>query len=153
MITDILNALAHSLESGLFVDEIMHGVVTLPFVLLLYYKTKSIRFSLVPLFVTYLIDMDHWVDYYLYYGNHISLTKFLELDYFTFSGRAIVPLHAWEWMLCFSALAYEQKKWKSVYVGIALGMLAHLIWDSHTVGSVAFYSILYRAGSGFMLIQ
>lgn len=152
MINDFILALSSSIQSGLFVDEIAHGVVTLPFVFFLYLKTKSIRHSVVALLVTYLIDMDHWVDYFLYWGADISLVKFVDAEYFQITQRAVVPLHAWEWLFFLAALSVEQKKWKSILVGVTLGVFAHLIWDSHTVGSVIFYSILYRIYHGFILI-
>ena len=152
MISDLILAFQHTLQSGLFVDEIMHGVVTLPFVALLYYKTKSVKDSLIPLVVTYMIDMDHWVDYVLFYGWDISLAKFVAGDYFDLTGRAVVPLHAWEWLFIVSLLARKKGKWKSVYTSLAFGVLAHLLWDSYTVGSVVFYSIIFRIINGFIIM-
>jgi len=152
MINDLVAAFYHTLQSGLFIDEIMHGVVTLPFAAFLYYKTNSLKFSLIPLAITYLIDMDHWVDYVLYYGADVSIAKFVSGNYFEVTQRAVVPLHAWEWLLGLAALAWEGKKWKSVYTALAIGVFAHLVWDSHTVGSVIFYSIFYRIYNGFIIV-
>jgi hypothetical protein len=149
---DIISAFSHTLQSGLFLDEILHGLVAAPFAGLLYYKTKDWKFSLIPILVTYLIDMDHWVDYLLYYGGDISLRNFVAGEYFEKTNRAVVPLHAWEWLFFVGAIAIERGKWKSILTAISLGVLAHLLWDTHTIGSVAFYSILYRISNNFVII-
>lgn len=152
MINDFVLAFSNSIQSGLLLDEMLHGVTTLPFVVFLYYKTKSIKYSLIPLVVTYLIDMDHWVDYFLYWGTDMSLARFVSAEYFQITQRVVVPLHAWEWLFFLAALSVEQKKWKSILVGVTIGVFAHLLWDSHTIGSVMFYSMLYRIYHGFILI-
>ena len=91
-------------------------------------------------------------DYFLFYGANPSLARFVSGTYFEVTKRAIVPLHAWEWLLGIIALSLEQKKWQSIYVAVALGMLAHFLWDSHTIGNPIFYSILYRIYYGFIII-
>lgn len=149
--SELLAAVNFAWESGLAVDELMHGLVALPFAAFLYYKSRSVKYFLVPVAATYLIDMDHWVDYFLYYGGSVNLTRFLSGEYFAITSRAVVPLHAWEWLGILCVVAYIKKRWDSVCVGIALGVFAHLIWDSRTVGSVVFYSILYRISHGFII--
>jgi len=144
-------AFAEALNSGLTVDEVMHGLVTLPFALFILYKTQSVRLFLVAFLTTYLIDLDHLVDYFAFYGARFSLVEFLELDYFRLSGRAIVPFHAWEWVLLLSIKA-RQRGVNSVWAALAMGIFSHLIWDSITLGSAAFYFIILRSLGGFSLM-
>lgn len=151
VISDFINSLVIFVESGLFFDEIKHGLVTMPFVLLVYYKTKSTKLSFVTLLTTYLIDSDHLVDYLMYYGFDFSFTRFLSFEYFMNTKRAIVPLHGWEWALFLVLLGWERSRWKSYLTAIGIGVFSHLIWDSITVGSVLFYSFTYRALHEFIL--
>lgn len=152
MIEDFINSLSILVSSGLFVDELKHGLTSLTFALAFYFKTKSIKYSLLVVLITYLIDADHLVDYFLYYGNNFSFTKFLQFDYFIITKRAVVPFHAWEWVALLSMLAYEKKKYRLQLSAVAVGIFAHLVWDSYTVSSVIFYSIIYRIAQGFMIL-
>lgn len=155
MLQDFLNSLSIFVQSGLFIDEIKHGLVSFVFASIFFYKTKNIKLSALIIFITYIIDSDHLVDYFLYYGlADFSFTKFLTFDYFKNTGRAIVPFHAWEWVLLISLLASQQtQKYKVFLYAIAAGIFAHLCWDMMTVGSFRFYSILYRISHSFIVIN
>ena len=149
--TDILSALKFANESGLILDEIQHGLVSFLFCLFLYTKTKSLKYSVIPLLVTYVMDLDHWVDYLLYYGFDINITRFLGGEYFHVTKRAVVPLHAWEWCLALGYWVYREKMWKSYKAAVALGIMSHLIWDTYRIGNPLFYSMIYRIYHDFIV--
>jgi len=150
MLLDLQSALVAMINSGLLVDEIIHGLVAIPFSLFLYSKTKSVKLSLIVVLLVYAIDVDHLVDYWSYYGFKFSFVEFVSLKYFVLKGTAYVPFHAWEWLLI---LIYFVRKygWKTYYASFALGLLAHLIWDVKTVGDPVFYSITYRILTRFII--
>lgn len=150
MVNDLTTAFRLTLESGLFWNELVHAVIAAPFCLLLWKKTKDIKLSLIPLLLAYLMDIDHLIDYWDYYGLGFSLSKFVDLKYFEIPGRAYIPFHAWEWALLLLPFSIK-KGWKSRITAINLGVLAHLIWDMLTVGSFFFYSIIYRYLTGFRI--
>lgn len=152
MIQDLIQAIQIFITSGLFLDELKHGIINLLFAGLFYYKYKNLKLSLLVLFVTYIIDIDHLVDYFLYYGASFSFSTFIGLDYFRITQRAVVPFHAWEWVILLVMTSTQTKKYKLTLLAIATGMFAHLIWDSITVGSPLFYSILYRISQSFIVI-
>jgi membrane-bound metal-dependent hydrolase YbcI (DUF457 family) len=132
------------------VHEIIHFIALIPAALLIWYKTKSVK-SLIVLFAAgILIDIDHLIDYFAYYGMQINALDFISADYFKYSGLAIVPFHGWEWVIITLLLAYK-RGWKSVFTPIALGLLTHLIVDSINIHSFLFYSFLYRMSRGFMV--
>lgn len=139
-------------ESGLFLDEIRHGAVSAVFCIFLYKKTGKIFLSLFPLAFTYLIDFDHVIDYMLYHGIRFDPVQYITFSYYKFTSRATVLLHAWEWLAILSVWAYKKRTWESWQAVLAISLLSHLVWDSYTVGNPVFYSILYRAANGFVIM-
>jgi len=125
------------------IQEIFHGVIAIPFAYLLYKKTKSKNKFFMVILSTYLIDLDHLFDYFLYFGSRFNLNLFLSGIYFEKAKKAFVPFHAWEWLLILWFLA-RKKGWESFYAVVTLGLLAHLIFDSVTIGKPLFYFIIYR---------
>ena len=151
MIADITLAIFHFFQSGLIFHEIGHLFVTSLFALFLYKKTKSKKLFWITLFVTFVIDLDHLIDYILVNGFHISLYSFLSGDYFKVAGKAFVFAHAWEWVGILAIIGEKRGGWRSIYATVVLGMISHLIWDAIHVESIMFYSILYRLSLGFVL--
>jgi len=137
------------ISKDLLIQEIFHGIFAIPFAYLLWKKTKSSKSALSVIALSYAIDLDHLVDYFAYYGVTFNLSEFLSGIYFELTRRAYVPFHAWEWVIALAFLSYK-KGWKSVFTLILFALLPHLIYDSITVGSIVFYSIIYRASSGFI---
>lgn len=129
---------------GLLVDEVMHGVVAIPFAGLLWYKSKSWRQILIFYLVVYLIDLDHLLDYWFYYGLRFDWNEFISLDFFSEKATVYLVFHAWEWVV-FMFFFSIRRGWKSILAAVNLGMFAHLLWDIHNFWSVEFYSIIYRA--------
>jgi len=138
-------------QSGLLLDELMHGVVAFPFACFLWFKSHSVRQVIVFYLVVYFIDSDHLVDYWLFWGFGFDAMRFFGLDFFKMGATFILPFHAWEWVIIMSVFVYRKGrlKWKSVLASIMLAVFAHLLWDIHNFWSVEFYSIFYRAINGF----
>ena len=152
MFSDFFEALLIAQNSGLIGHEIMHGLITLPFAVFIYFKTKSIKLFLLTLITTYLIDLDHLVDYFLYYGLRFNFTEFLSFKYVTETSSAVIPFHGWEWVAMLGLLAWQERKFSSIKAAVALGALSHLIWDSYGIGSILFYSIFYRVINEFIVL-
>lgn len=143
----IFTPLAITIENGLFLHEILHGVVAIPFAILLWKKYKNRNYVIIFFIAVYLIDIDHLIDYWDYSGLSFSMQKFVELDYFKHRDTTFVPLHAWEWLII---LFFLFRRYKKAFLLIFLLALSiHMFWDSIEIGSVSFYSILYRAFNNF----
>lgn len=139
----MLAALIHMFHSGLLVNEIFHAAFSVPFAYIAYRKFGKHRYFFYILAFSYLIDLDHLVDYWIYYGFGFDPVRFVALGYFPVKGFAWVPIHAWEWVIAlFLTYRYVYKK-EIIYV-LALGILGHLVWDVLSMQSVNFYSIIYR---------
>jgi len=132
----------------LIVQEIIHGLFALPFALIIWYKTRSVKNVFLLFVVTFLIDLDHLVDYFSFYGFSLHINEVLTGEFYAEMRRTYVPLHAWEWAIILGVIA-KIRGWKSYYTAILFGLLPHLIFDSIIVGSFLFYSIIFRALVGF----
>lgn len=144
-----MNSIQNTLfTEGLLIHEILHGIIAVPFAIFLYKKTRSQKLVLFLFLTTYFMDLDHLIDYFLFYGFTFNLSDFLNGMYFEFSNRAFVFFHAWEWIIILYFITLK-KEWKSYCSPIFLGMLPHLILDAFHVQSFLFYSIIFRSISGF----
>lgn len=148
MVETILEVFKKLVFSGLLAHEIIHGLFALPFAYLLYKKTNSWKKFFAVILVTYLIDLDHLIDYFSFYGLKINLLKMMDNSYFELPHRAFIFFHAWEWILILGVLAWK-KGWRSPYTFLFLGLIPHLIFDSTHVGSLRFYSVIFRAINSF----
>ena len=138
-------------QNGLFISELSHGLVEVPFAFLLWEKTKSWRSILIFYAVVYFIDLDHLVEYFQVYGFHFNLVEFFKLDFFHIVGQAKLPFHAWEWVIILGFLT-RKKKWSYLPKIIMLGIAVHLLWDTVDNGfPFSFYFIIHRALVGFAL--
>lgn len=135
-------------DYGLIAHEILHGLVALPFMVIVWNKTKSYLCVLIVVLTAYFLDLDHLIDYFIFYGFQFSLSGFLSSKYFGLSNRAYVFFHAWEWFFILSLVSLKSG-WKSYFTAFSLGLLSHLILDAINVKSFVFYSIIYRASHYF----
>lgn len=136
--------LRNTFQFSLFMHELLHGVVAAPFAYLIWRKTKSKRLVALVFLSAYLIDVDHLVDYFLYYGLMISPEKFFNGEHFDVTQKAYVPLHGWEYLIPLGVMS-RLKGWNSVFTAILFGAMSHYVFDALTQGSFMFYSIIYRS--------
>lgn len=139
------------IRNNLFIHELMHGVVAIPFAVFLWGKTGLVHSVLIMFIVTYSIDLDHLVDYFSHYGFKLNFSNFLSGKYFNKKKIAYIPFHAWEWLLILGLIVLiGGYSWDSYYVAIFFGLLPHYILDSINVNSFLFYSISYRVLKKFL---
>ncbi|MFC1649260.1 hypothetical protein ACFL2C_00920 [Patescibacteria group bacterium] len=132
----------------LFFHELAHLLVASLFAIIVYSKTKSISRSAFVVLISLLIDVDHFYDYFAYNGLAFDLFDAISGNHFLVTGKAYVPLHAWEWLFVMG-IFFWIRGWKSVFAILFFALLAQLVVDSVTAESVSFYSISIRALNGF----
>jgi hypothetical protein len=97
----------------------------------------------------FLIDLDHVLEYFFFYGPHFNLTYFIESRQFLLSDKIRIFFHAWEYfpLLLLIAWLFRQKQvLKMIFLTLAFAGLVHLITDVFINGySLQYYSITYRA--------
>jgi len=149
MFSNLPEVMNEVVASGLLLDEMIHGVVAIPFGVFLWYKTRDWRLIGVFYLTVYLIDVDHLIDYWMFYGLKLDWLEFFCLDFFSEKSTAFLVFHGWEWPVIYFGLFFKRKGWNSFWTAVFWGVLVHLTWDIHNFWSVEFYSIIYRALHGF----
>jgi len=135
---------------GLLGHLLGHLAIALVISFFIYRKTKKIWLAVLCLFVSFAIDIDHLADYWIAYGFGFSLVKFLESEYFGINKMVFVPLHSWELVGLFFLLSKFVKKYKWIFLTIALAMLGHMLWDMLSYGIfLQDYFLIWRGLRGF----
>jgi len=139
-------------ELELAEDELVHFFSALTVGLVLNIIYQDWRLVLVALLFGFLIDTDHWFDYFAAYGSKISLRKFFSpYAYVKNSEKIYVFLHGWEYLPIFWLVG----RWTGIQGmewAMSLAYFLHLFWDqlSCTKNPRAYF-LTYRAVSGFSL--
>lgn len=101
----------------------------------------------------FLIDLDHLLEYLLFFGPHFNLGYFLDGRQFLLSNQIHLWFHAWEYIPLLILAAIILKKHKileTILVTLALAMSVHLLTDSIiNQYSLQYYSLAYRADNNF----
>ena len=125
-------------------------------ILLLFRKTGKKLFTpkhlLIGLVSVLFIDLDHLIDYFLYYGFSFNLHDFALGTQFAYSGKVYVFFHSWELLLLLLTAGFYQIKKKNNYVlfVITLGMLSHVLYDTAYYSfPLIDYSLVYRIIKNF----
>ena len=131
----------------LIVDLSTHIAVTLivSFVIFKIY----LSFTLVALVVTggILIDVDHFIDYFLYAGLKFNLKKFALIDFLK-SGKVYLFFHSWE-LIVFIYIIGSLLGVGKYSLALSSGMLGHLLVDSIFQKTFLPYSLFYRIWYNF----
>lgn len=143
----------------LLLSELVHLLITFGICLLIYARFRDTRVFVAGFLFGFLIDIDHFVDFVLYYGNNLETLSFLNIlnvtDYICSSKTVFVPLHGWEYVPVFGILAHlanRKLKIPGLVWTVTLSYLGHLFIDHLTVSPHPLgYSIVYRLLNGFSL--
>ena len=101
-----------------------------------------------------LVDMDHFIDYFLELGFNFNLNYFIQGYQFLQSGKIYILFHGWEYVIILLVAAYLAKKrliLKSVLFAAAVGLFFHLSFDLYVNDGVMIktYSVVYRLTNNF----
>ncbi len=121
-----------------------------------FYKPfKDVRHFIIGFISAVLIDFDHLLDYFLFNGfSKFNLFEFLSCDFYNVAGKAFILFHGWEYLavILIAAILLKKTKWSAVAFAFALGMFAHLLFDTYVNGLPDyFYFISLRILNGFTL--
>ena len=128
------------------VDLSVHVVITIALSLYFYVLTGGWVWPMLSVIGGILIDIDHFIDHFLYFGFRFNLMSFLRHEYQA-SGKCYVFFHSWELLgiLWFISVFVQ---W---VFPIATGMTGHMIVDSlisHRTNLMSL-SLIYRWRHGF----
>jgi hypothetical protein len=123
------------------IDLTAHVVFTLLLSWFFYYFTERWTWAVITVFGGILIDIDHFIDYFLHFGWKFNLEDFFESRQLA-SGKVFLFFHSWELVL----LIWTLSVLFSWMIPLAAGMTLHLLIDclySHR-RDILFLSLIYR---------
>jgi len=127
-------------RTALYIDLDSHAFLTLVLAGFFYSYTGRLLWPLLCVVGGILIDTDHLIDYFLYYGRRFELSKFMYQGTLN-TSKGYVLLHSWELVVFFWCIS-PAVPWA---VPVAAGMTGHLVIDQLGRGkSRFFYFLLYR---------
>lgn len=100
-----------------------------------------------------LIDLDHFIDNFIFFDWNFNFDYFIRGEYFVRSGKNYILFHGFEYVLIlFVILKFfaKTKKAKMIVASLVLAMLLHLLVDIFFFSiPLINYSILYRIFTNF----
>ena len=115
----------------------------------LFVVTKSATIAGASFLGGFLLDIDHFLDYYREYGFRINRRAFFYVFRETRFEKLWLIFHAWEWVFVLLLFAVVSG-WNHVVLGVLIGVFHHMALDQIGNGATAGgYSIIYRAAKRF----
>jgi len=138
------------------VHELIHLFITLLVGIFIWWRYKNWRLILVVFLFGFFIDVDHWFDYFAWFGLKINLRNFFNVSsYIHTAGKTYIPLHGWEWLPIFwltGKLIGRKIKMRGLEWAILFSYLGHLLWDNFSFSHHPLaYSFIYRLVNNFNL--
>jgi hypothetical protein len=127
-------------------DLSVHVIVTAGIAAVLFFISKSWVWVFLVVTGGILIDVDHFMDYFLHFGPRFNILRFLRHEYQA-SGKCYVIFHSWEIL----ALLFILSVFIEWVFPLAAGMAGHMAVDgciSHRRNLLSL-SLLYRWNKGF----
>jgi len=145
-------------EIGLLGHELIHLILTTIIGFFIYRRYHNWRLVIICFIFGFFIDIDHWFDYFLYFGTNFNLKDFFNVtSYVTVGGKAYIPLHGWEYIVIFTIIGQMIEKITKIpglTWAIVLSYSAHLIFDNFAFPHhILAYSFIYRLSNHFNQIS
>lgn len=125
----------------LIMDLSAHFIVTFLLVILVYTWTASLVYAAAVILGGIFIDLDHLIDYALYFGARFDLQDFLGSSALA-SGKIYLFLHSWEIVLILFLMGLAART--APLLALSLGMAGHLIVDQVQIKNPRAYFLVYR---------
>ncbi len=143
-------------NNAILLHEFIHFALTSLVAIFFWLKFKDKRLILAAFIFGFLIDVDHWFDYFAYFGLRGNLKNFFIVEtYVHGSGKTFILLHGWEYLIVFWLIGKfigKRFKIKSLEWVITIAYLAHLLWDNFSFFHHPLaYSFIYRLVNNFSL--
>jgi len=126
------------MKFNLITDELVHLSLSLAVGGFFYYRHRDWRLILAALVTGFLVDLDHWLDYFFYYGPMVNLKLFFgPPSYMALSRKIYVLFHGWEYLVPLALIGHWlEKRWKikNLAVVLVLAYFFHLLWDQLCYG-------------------
>lgn len=133
--------------------ELGHLVLSLAAGYVCYRLYKRGSSWILALLSGFLVDLDHFLDYFVLRGLRFDLRDFISSRYYHDTNQVYILLHSWELVLLLGVLSIFSKK-KYIFCPLALGLALHLVWDHLTNPAYWYtYTLIGRCVQDFMLTR
>jgi len=122
-------------------DLTLHFFVTIIVALVVYVDSPNLRNIFFLALGGIFVDLDHLIDYFLFYKHRFELKKFLNCSYLD-SGKVYVFLHSWEIILFIGILGFLLRSIELTM--LSLGFALHLSIDNLQRKNRFCYILSYR---------
>ena len=139
----------------LFPYQFTHFLLSLFAGYLVYRQSKNIWHIVIAILAgTLLIDLDHWIDFYIYVGKIISPFEFFKISLFCPSGKMYIFFHAWEYLPIIYLVIAKIFKKEYLAWAIIVTIAGHLAFDQMTNGTYpGTYFITWRIIKNFDIFR
>jgi len=140
----------------ILLHEAVHLLLSLLAAFFIWRIFKDKKAALIAFLVGIFLDIDHWFDYFAWFGLKINLRNFFNVTSYIYqAGKVYIPLHGWEWLPIFwltGKLIGRKIRMRGLEWAISLSVLGHLLWDNfcfyhHPLA----YSFFFRLFTNFSL--
>ena len=129
----------------ILLDVAVHFYVTLIAATIIYVKTKNMAYSGIFIAGGILIDMDHLVDYFLYFKSRINLNDLFSSTFLK-SGKAYLFLHSWEIVILVLVYSFSIRsvEWFLLFLSLAMHLTIDNIQRKNPFAYLITYRILHK---------
>jgi hypothetical protein len=122
-------------------EVLIHFFLTLTISLIIYLKSNNLIYVLVFILGGIFIDLDHFIDWFIFAKNKFNLKDFLDRKYIK-SGKIYLFFHSWELNLILFLLGIYIKS--QLIAIFSLSLSIHLAIDNLQRKNLLFYFLSYR---------
>jgi len=145
-----------SAANGILFHETVHLFFSLLVAFFIWRAFKDKKATIIAFLVGIFLDVDHWFDYFFWFGLKISLRDFFNVtSYIHPAGKVYIPLHGWEWLSFYwliGKVVGKKLKIKGLEWAVFLSALFHLLWDNFSFNHHPLaYSFFFRVWTNFSL--
>ena len=136
-------------RKSIYIDLMAHVVLTLTLACFFYARTGRLTWFFLCIVGGILIDIDHLVDHFSFFGARFKIKDFIRQESFR-SGKAYVPFHSWE----LAGLLWLSSFWIAWMIPVATGITGHLVIDQvvHREDPF-FYFLIHRWRCRFQCVK
>jgi len=128
------------------IDILLHVVSTILLSTWVYQKTENLFYVAILILAGIFLDLDHFIDYFIFFKNKFDLRALLESSYLR-SGKSYLLFHSWEINFILLIFGLGLKSYPlDMFV---LGSSMHLAIDNIQRKNRLFYFFIYRLYKGF----
>lgn len=138
----------------IFLDLTVHVIITCALALAVYSTNKNLFYVFLSVMGGIFIDLDHFVDHFLYHKNIFNIKDFFACTHLK-AGKMYIPLHSWELMIALGATGFIFKSGALLVLCLAMSLhlLADTCWRKNKFSYFLAYRIFHKFNAKILLSE